>query len=126
MRKYALCQHDQAVDTADGFVVQKVMIYSDENKNVYLFLYDSVQDTSCRADLWFESAEQAEAACRESYGIDEEDWITADNPLPFCQHDIVLPTRVVGRAEGTPQWGRFEELVDVHWKERSERGNQSG
>ena len=47
--------------------------------------------------------------------IDENGWIDACDPLPGCQQDALIPLRVKGRAEGTPEWGSFETLQNGTW-----------
>jgi len=38
--------------------LNKVMVYDSEN-GVYVFLFDSQDDKSCFADLWFEDLDEA-------------------------------------------------------------------
>lgn len=49
--------------------------------------------------------------------LDEMGWIEIGDPLPYCQHDCLLPIRVKGRNTGQPQWGKFEILSDGQWIE---------
>lgn len=85
------------------------MIHASFN-NVYLFLYDSVDDRPCIADLVFNTIEEAEVHCQEIYDAAKNDWIPISDPLPDCQDDFIRPIRVKGRAPGDPKWGQFQYL----------------
>ncbi len=96
----------------DGVV--RCMTYASDS-GVYLFLYDSVADCQCKADLWFETVEDARALSRERYGILEQDWREIADPLPDCQHDWIANVRVKRDPVGSKLWGQFEQLVDDVW-----------
>jgi hypothetical protein len=83
------------------------MIHATLN-NVYLFLYDAVDDRPCMADLAFNTMEEAEAHCQEMYQAGKDDWICISDPLPDCQDDFIRPIRVKGREAGDPKWGQFQ------------------
>lgn len=53
-----------------------------------MFLYNTLQNTSCFADMCFEVLEEAEEYC-EKLGINNEDWLFIDDPLDGCQDDII-------------------------------------
>jgi|JI6StandDraft_1071083.scaffolds.fasta_scaffold67457_2 hypothetical protein len=110
MRKIAF------VDTFDE--VKKLMIYESED-GVYLFGYDCVQDTSSLWDYLHETVEDVEELCFDKYQIDNEKWIEISEPLEDCQHDFIMPTRVIGKKEGNPKWGHFEVLENGKWTENS-------
>ncbi len=62
--------------------------------------------------------EGLETALEEFEGeLDDQGWIMIDDPLPYCQHDCILPIRVKGRETGHPQWGSYEILSDGQWVE---------
>lgn len=104
------------VETRDS-EVRRVILHADE-KGAHLHLSRHAEDRGCFADEWYENAEQAQLAAREDYGIEASDWKDIGDPEPFCQIDWVVPVRVVGRADGTPQWGRFERKNDSGaWEE---------
>ena len=48
-----VCMHFLPIDN-----LNKVMVYDSEN-GVYVFLFDSQDDKSCFADLWFEDLDEA-------------------------------------------------------------------
>ena len=62
--------------------------------------------------------EGLETALEEFEGeLDDQGWIMIDDPLPYCQHDCILPIRVKGRETGHPQWRSYEILSDGQWVE---------
>ena len=106
MRKYAFVKKPNEI--------KWVMIY-EEPYEVYLFLYISTADCGCDNDLLFRTPEEAEKFAAEEYEISQSDWIQIDDPLPYCQHDIIRPVRVRGREQGNPQFEFLEELKDGIW-----------
>jgi len=38
------------------------------------------------------------------------DWISINEPIADCQHDIISPVRIKGRELGKPQMGNYEKL----------------
>lgn len=100
----------------NSILLKKLMIYQDDSDNVYLFLYDNIEeDSSCYADYWFENIQSAFDFVSEEYDVPEHHFIQIDNPLPYCQHDIVSPIRIKGRNIGKEDWGKFEKLIDGKW-----------
>lgn len=93
------------------------LILCESVDGVYVFPCGSTVDGSALGDEWYASLQEAEDACNERYGVNPADWELIDDPLPGCQHDWVDPVRVVGRDEGSPQWGRFERLEGGAWVE---------
>lgn len=96
--------------------VARLILHSNDD-GVYVFPCATVRDGSGLGDYWFQSVEDAEAACWELYGVGAESWTEIDDPLPGCQQDWVDPVRIVGRADGSPQWGRLERFEDGTWVE---------
>ncbi|WP_078554344.1 hypothetical protein [Bacillus alkalicellulosilyticus] len=80
MRKYVVLPKTMAN-------VQKLMIYGTTD-GVFVFLYDTVKDAPCFADIFFETLEEAEEYCQE-YGVKKEDWTFVPNPLDGCFHDLI-------------------------------------
>jgi hypothetical protein len=70
------------------------------------------EDGTCVYDEFYSDDTTAKLACAESFGIGEQDWISVPDRNPDCQQDWISPVRVVGRADGDPQWGQFERLVN--------------
>jgi biofilm protein TabA len=93
---------------------KRLMLYQVED-GVYLFYYDTEIDNSCIRDDWFHNLSSALKVTSEGFGINREDWIEIDDPLPFCQDDIIQPVRVKGRDVGSPQKGLWERLEDGKW-----------
>lgn len=89
------------------------MIYAFNNA-VHLFLYDSFDDRPCMVDLTFDSFEDAEMYCRETYPIQVNHWIMLPDPPPGCQSDFIKAIRVKGRDSGNLQWGQFQRF-DGKW-----------
>src|SRR5688572_29463685 len=94
--------------------IRKLLIY-ESDEGVYLFGYDCLQDTSAKWDMWFSVVDEAEEYCQDVYKIDSAKWINLSAPVEHCQHDFIMPTRVVGRVNGIPQYGKFQTLVNDKW-----------
>jgi hypothetical protein len=69
-------------------IVKKIMIYGSKD-GVYVFLYDTVDDRPCYADLWYELFEDAIEHCEAEYNVKNDDWIIIDEPKQGGQHDII-------------------------------------
>ncbi|MGN7761472.1 hypothetical protein ACTJKB_08470 [Paenibacillus sp. 22594] len=69
--------------------VRKLMIYESENDGVYVFLYDTQEDKSSFADLWFETFDEAVDYCIEKYIVIEDQWVVIKDPKKGQQHDII-------------------------------------
>ncbi|OKP89667.1 hypothetical protein A3842_04060 [Paenibacillus sp. P3E] len=69
--------------------VKKLMIYESENDGVYVFLYDTQEDKSSFADLWFETFDEAVDYCIEKYIVIEDQWVVIKDPKEGQQHDII-------------------------------------
>ncbi|MCH5196803.1 MAG: hypothetical protein J1F28_08810 [Oscillospiraceae bacterium] len=80
-----------------------------------MYLYTSLNAVFSSFDNWYEDEESALEEWQSK--IDERGWIMLDDPLPYCQHDALLPIRIKGRDTNTPQWGRYEIYQDGEWKE---------
>lgn len=96
--------------------IKRVMIYQSPD-GVYLFGYNSINDCSAEWDYWFENIHEAKSICKKDFGVQENDWVQIQDPLPHCQHDWISPVRVKGRNAGNPEWGKYEKLVDGNWCE---------
>ena len=112
MRKYAWLREPRI--TAENISVCRIMLYESE-EGVYLFMYSSPDAVFCEADRCYSSPEDVYAEW--SSLIDERGWTGIGDPLPFCQHDALIPVRVKGRDTGKPEWGKYEALQDGEWKE---------
>jgi biofilm protein TabA len=93
--------------------MKKIMIYT-SLEGIYLFLYDTINDSSSIKDYFFDTLEEAEEFIDEEFS-EELDWIIIDEPMVDCQQDIISPVRIKGRNVQNPQWGKFEKLVDGIW-----------
>ena len=94
--------------------VYKIVLHKSK-KDVYVYLYTSLNAVFSSFDNWYEDEESALEEWQSK--IDERGWIMLDDPLPYCQHDALLPIRIKGRDTNTPQWGRYEIYQDGEWKE---------
>ena len=90
------------------------MIY-DSDDGVYLFGYNTMNDSSALWDNWFENIDDALKSCNEEYGIPKDDWNKIPDPLENCQHDWISPVRIKGRNIGMPEWGKLEKLENGNW-----------
>ena len=74
--------------------IYKIVFHKTE-KEVYVYLYTSLEAALSSFDNWF----------------------LIDDPMPYCQHDALLPIQVKGRNTNTPQWGKFEIYENGEWKD---------
>jgi ribosomal protein L7/L12 len=88
---------------------KKAIISEWPGSGVYLFLYDTVEDAACIADLWFETIADAQADAHERFGLTEQAWTVIADALPGMQHDWERPTRVVHNADGTIELIAYQE-----------------
>lgn len=94
--------------------VKRVMLYECED-GVYLFEYDREIDSSATADYLQDTVEIVYEIAEEDYGVKPSDWQDIPDPMEFCQHDRIEPTRVIGTNTGNPQWGKLEKLISGNW-----------
>lgn len=95
--------------------VYKVMIHEIDKVGVYTYYYTDRDAVFSSYDSF---SENLETALEEFDGeLDDRGWIMIEDPLPYCQHDSVLPIRVKGRETGHPQWGSYEIFSDGQWVE---------
>lgn len=81
MRMYALLR--EPIDN-----IRKIMIYNSEN-GVCVFLYDTQENKSGIADLWFETLDEAMVYCNQELKVIKEQWIVIYDPKEGEQHDII-------------------------------------
>lgn len=97
--------------------IYKIMIHKIHKKKegVFVYLYTSLDAVQASFDNWYPD----EASALEDWQseIDERGWILMDDPMPYCQHDALLPIRVKGRNHNCPQWGELEIYSNGEWKE---------
>lgn len=110
MRKYILLKDDKNP-------IKKLMIYQLNTDETYLFLYDTEFDKGAVGDFWFETIDEAEKYCINEFNINTNNWIFINDPIAYCQHDMIRPIRTKGRDIGKPIWGEFEILENGIWKE---------
>lgn len=110
MRKYAYLKEPIKIDGTDP--IYKIMLYKAKS-GFYLFEYESPDAVMCSNDRYYESLEDLYDDWNDL--IDERGWTGIEDPLPDCQHDAFIPVRVKGRDTGTPQWGKYETLMDGKW-----------
>ena len=121
MRKYAFLKEPVNRDGADP--IYKIMLY--EAKEGYsLFEYTSPDAVMCSNDRYYESLEDLYDDWNDL--VDENGWRDLEDPLPDCQHDAFIPVRVKGRDTGTPQWGKYETLMDGKWVTYDPAGKNAG
>lgn len=95
----------------DAFLY-RVMLHETRH-GVLAYFYTSPDALFCSYDSWYPDLD----AALEDWDGEVEGWEPLDAPLPGCQHDCPLPVRVKGRAEGRPQWGKYEILEDGKWRD---------
>lgn len=111
MRKWAYLKNLYKCNNKD--TVYKIMIYTHRKEGTFVFLYCSKDAIQCSFDLLYD--ELSDALEDWECDIDEEGWHEIDDPLPFCQHDALLPIRVKGRNTGNPVWNELEILENGEW-----------
>lgn len=91
----------------------KVMLHETKKQGTYAYLYTSPDAVFCSFDYHYADLENAleDWACK----IDAQGWTKIEDPFPDCQHDCIAPIRVKGRADGKPQWGQYEQLINGEW-----------
>lgn len=102
--------------------IRKLMIYQSD-EGVFLFGYDCLQDTSAKWDNWYMTVEEAEEYCNDIYNINQDDWIFISDPLNDCQHDFIMPTKVQGRENGKPEFGKFKTFINNKWVDTENTDN---
>ncbi len=95
--------------------IYKVMIHEIEELGTYIYYYTNKDAIFSSYDSFSDDIETALEEFEDK--INEQGWIKIDEPLPYCQHDCILPIRVKGRKDGCPQWGKYEILSDGQWIE---------
>ncbi len=88
---------------------KKAIIAECPGAGVYLFLYDTVEDAACCADLWFEPIADAQADAQEQFGLTEQEWTIIADALPGMQQDWERPTCAVRSADGSIELLSYEE-----------------
>ncbi len=71
----------------------RAMIYDPEDDSVgmYLFLFQSPNDSPCDADYWYEDMADAERHATESLEVVHCDWEYIPDPQPGHQDDRMAP-----------------------------------
>ena len=113
MRMYGYLREPYVCNSTKN--VYKVMIHEIDKVGVYTYYYTDRDAVFSSYDSF---SEKLETALEEFEGeLDDQGWIMIDDPLPYCQHDCILPIRVKGRETRHPQWGSYEILSDGQWVE---------
>ena len=94
----------------------RLMICKKGTNDIFVFGYNSAEDSSCSWDCHYNDLEDAYEMGID-YGIQKEDWIDIPDPQDNCQDDWINPVRIVGKKDGKPQWGKLEKLKDGKWIE---------
>lgn len=94
----------------------RLMIYKSD-EGVYVFGFDDLADTSSKWDYLYDDLEGALEFCKDTYNVDNDKWISIEDPWADCQHDWIEKTRIKGKEKDKPQWGQFEQLVNGRWTE---------
>ena len=100
-----------------GEAMEKIMLYQRHGGETCVFLYAKRSSQICSADELYPTLRDALSA----WGSEpHSEWIAIDDPAPGCQEDAFDQIRVRGRADGKPEWGRFEILRGGEWLPYSE------
>ncbi|KRF03316.1 hypothetical protein ASG89_22995 [Paenibacillus sp. Soil766] len=68
--------------------VKKVMVYESESE-VYVFLYDTQEDKTSVADLWFEMLDEAVDHCNQEFNVIQAQWLVINDPKEGEDHEII-------------------------------------
>ena len=102
------------LNNPDG--VKRLMIYASED-GVYLFGFDKLPDGDGLFDEWHETIADAKDSASEAYQVAPDTWVQIADPMEHCQHDRIQPVRIKGRNTGSPEWGKYERLVNGVWED---------
>ena len=92
--------------------IYKIVLFS-TMRETFVFLYTSPDAVQGSYDHWYPDEQSAMEDWQEL--IDYRGWRDIGDPMPYCQHDAVLPIRVKGRDKGTPEWGKLEIYENGEW-----------
>lgn len=83
--------------------IRKIMIYSYQEKEqdyVYVYTYDSEKDVPCVADYCFMTLDEAYSQIDLKFNVGVgSSWISIDDPMENCQHDMIAPVKIHGGNE---------------------------
>ena len=96
--------------------IKRLMIY-ESKEGVYLFGYNTIEDSHSNWDEWYKTIEEAKEECNNRYGIEFMNWTEIPDPMEGCQHDWINPVRVKGRNMGMLDWTTLEKLDSGKWIE---------
>lgn len=107
MRKYAIISNNSNY--------KKIMIAKLES-DYLVFLYDSEEDVFSIVSKRYSNVDGLNNYIDTINGTIGE-WIEIDDPLEFCNYDLIIPSRVFGRDKEKPNTdGLWERYVDNEWK----------
>ncbi len=58
---------------------------------IYLFLYESENDSSCQSDYWFKEVKDALEYGADHFGILEQEWVKIQDAISGCFDDYIHP-----------------------------------
>ena len=93
----------------------RLMICNKNKEGVFVFGYNTFQDTSCYWDTHMDSMEEA-YEFGEDYGIKREDWLDIGATKTNCQDDWIYPVRIKRTSLNKPDWGNFDILNGDKWE----------
>lgn len=111
MRRYGFLKFPCPANRKDR--IYKIMVHETAREGVYVYQYLSREADFSAFDAHYQTLEDALEDWEGE--LDQHGWFLIGDPLPNCQHDCILPVRVKGRPEGTPQWGHYEILSNGIW-----------
>lgn len=81
------------------------MLHSYQEKEqtyVYVYIYDSEKDVPCVVDYCFTTLEEAYDQIDLEFNIGaRSSWISIDDPMENCQHDMIAPVKIQeGKEKG--------------------------
>lgn len=88
------------------------MIFQSAN-GVYLFLFESENDSHCQHDFWFQTLQNAQEYGKDHFGIQENQWSEIQDPESGCFDDYIYPVpmkpvarqkALIQAADGEIEW----------------------
>ncbi|MDF9824967.1 hypothetical protein M2475_001414 [Breznakia sp. PF5-3] len=106
MRKYTFIE---------GHAKFKKAMVANLSDEYCLFLYDTEKDDFAKQSKRFHTIEEVYKYL-DTFQIETGEWIEIEDPLEYCNYDLITPTRLVGRDVDKPNTvNLWERYVDGNW-----------
>lgn len=107
MRKYAIISNNS---NYKKIIIAKLV------SDYLVFLYDSEEDVFSIVSKRYSNIEGLNNYINTIDG-DIQEWTEIDDPLEFCNYDLITPSRLFGRDKEKPNAdGLWQRYIDNEWK----------